>query len=173
MLNDRWDNPLSGALQYLGQGLSIFPLIPKGKIPIPGFKWEPFQHELPTQEQVKSWFDGSDSNIAVATGVVSRLLAFDIDGILAKSHVDDILQNKVGQDTRDAVADTLWVETGGGGLHILIKYDPREFQQDNLAASEIKNSVLWRGKDGDNEIRLKSNGGYIVAPPSIHPNGRP
>jgi hypothetical protein len=163
---------LTSALAYLDMGLSVFPLAPREKKPPKHFKWETFQHTLPKQEHIKSWFDGSDSNIAVATGVVSRLLAFDIDGPIAKSHVDDVIQNTIRQDTRDAIADTVWVETGGGGFHLLIRYDPSEFQQDNRVANEIKNAVLWRRKDGHNEIRLKSDGGYIVAPPSVHPSGQ-
>jgi hypothetical protein len=171
MLDDRCDDLLSFALQYLGAGLSIFPLISKGKKPTPGFKWEPFQYTLPDQEQVKSWFMGGDNNIAIATGSISRLLAFDIDGDIAKSHAKDVIQNRIHEDTRDAISDTIWVETGGGGFHLLVRFDPGEFQQDNLAASEIKNAVLWRGKDGHSEIRLKSDGGYVVAPPSVHPSG--
>lgn len=77
--------PLSSVLSYLRHGLSIFPLAAKEKKPLKQFKWETFQYKLPNQEYVKSWFDGSNSNIAIATGAVSRLIAFDIDGMLAKS----------------------------------------------------------------------------------------
>jgi bifunctional DNA primase/polymerase-like protein len=89
--------------------------MPKGKKPVPGFKWEALQRTLPTQEQVKSWFEGTNRNIAVVTGAVSRLLAFDIDGGVAKSHADDIIQNRIRQDTRDAIA-----EAAQGGLQINI-----------------------------------------------------
>lgn len=163
--------PLSSALSYLGQGLSVFPLTPREKKPVPGFSWEPLQHTLPTQDQVNSWFSGANVNVAIATGAVSRLLAFDIDGTVTRSYVDYVIQNKILQDTRDAIADTAWIETGSGGLHLLVRYDPGEFEQDNRAGSEIKNAVLWRGKDGHSEIRLKSDGGYVVAVPSMHPNG--
>jgi hypothetical protein len=163
---------LPSALKYLNMRLSVFPLAPREKKPKVGFKWEPFQHMLPIQEQVKDWFDGTNNNISIVTGAVSRLLAFDIDEPLAKSHADYVIQNGLRQDTRDAMADTLWVETGSGGFHILIRYNPEEFQEDDdPAANEIKNSVLWRGRDGKSEIRLKGDGGYIVAVPSIHPNG--
>jgi hypothetical protein len=165
-------SPLSAALSYLSQGLSVFPLASKEKKPPSQFKWQRFQHVLPTEDEVNSWFSGAgDHNIAIATGAVSKLLAFDLDGDIAKLYADNVIQNKIRGDTRDTMANTIWVETGGGGFHLLIRFDPREFQQDNLAASLIKNAVLWRGKDGHNEIRLKSDGGYIVAPPSIHPNG--
>ncbi len=174
MLDGECTNQISCALRYLDKGLSIFPLAPKGKKPVPGFKWDPLQHMMPTQEQVKAWFDGSNNNnnnIAVVTGPTSRLLVLDIDGLLAKSHTDEVIRNKICQDTRDALAETLWVETGGGGLHIWIRYEPYEFTNDDLGAREIKSGVLWRGADGHSEIRLKGDGGYVVAPGSIHPTG--
>ena len=89
---------LTSALTYLDMGLSVFPLAAEKK-PAKQFKWEAFQRTLASQEQIKSWFDGSDCNIAIATGAVSRLLAFDIDGPRAKSYADDIIQNKIRQDT--------------------------------------------------------------------------
>lgn len=152
---------LFSALVYFDMGLSVFPLAPTEKKPHKQFKCEAFQHNQPSREQIKSWFDGSDNTIAITTDAVSKLLVFDLDGATAKSNVGDIIHNRILQDTRDAILDTFTVETGGGGLHIWFRYDPGEFQQDNVAASEIKNMVLWRGKDGHNEIRLKSNGGYV------------
>jgi DNA polymerase, archaea type len=159
------------ALAYRNEGLSVFPLAPREKKPPKQFKWEQFQHTLPTQEQLKAWFDDNDNNVAIVTGAISRLLVFDIDGNLAKSHADDIIRNRIRQDTGDAISNTLWVETGSGGLHVLIRYDPQEFQGDSWAASKIKSAVLWRDRNRHSEIRLKGDGGYVVAVPSIHPNG--
>jgi DNA polymerase I len=171
MIIDDPSTPLSSALSYLGQGLSVFPLRRGDKKPVPGFSWEPFQKTLPTIDQVNAWFDDANVNIAIITGGVSRLLAFDIDGTTAKSYVDYVIQNKIRHDTRNAIVDTVWIQTGGGGFHLLVGYNPAEFEQETRTASEIKNAVLWRGKDGHSEIRLKSDGGYVVAPPSIHPVG--
>jgi hypothetical protein len=162
---------LSSALSYLGMGLSVFPLAPKDKKPLKQFKWEQFQSALPTKDQVGEWFEATENNVAIVTGDVSRLLAFDVDGSTAKIHANNIIQTKVRQDVREALSSTLMTETGGVGLHILVRYNPDEFQKGDSAADGIKSAVLWRGKGGHNEIRLKGNGGYIVAPPSVHPSG--
>ena len=53
-------------------------------------------------------------------------------------------------------------------LNHIVGFNPEHYQEDE----EIKNAVLWCSKnDKHNEIRLKAEGGYIVVPPSIHPNG--
>jgi Bifunctional DNA primase/polymerase, N-terminal len=76
----------------------------------------------------------------------------------------------VRRETRQALAQTFWTQTGSG-YHILIRYNPEEFANDDLAAGEIKNAVLWRGSDSHSEVRLKSDGAYVVFPPSVHPSG--
>jgi Bifunctional DNA primase/polymerase, N-terminal len=53
----------------------------------------------------------------------------------------------------------------------LVRYKPEEFRYRDSAADGIKSRVLWKGKDGHNKIRLKGNGGYIVAALSVHPSG--
>ena len=72
------------------------------------------------------------------------------------------------------------IKTGSGNTNIVFRFNPQEF-----SPNELKNQVLWRETDEENgnignkqannnhnhnEIRLKWEGGYIVAPPSIHPN---
>ena len=42
------------------------------------FRWEQLQYSLPTEEQVKAWFEGTDRNLAVITGKMSRLLVLDL-----------------------------------------------------------------------------------------------
>ena len=103
---------LSYALTYLDMGLSDFPIAPREKKLTKQLKWEGFQHNPTTSKQIKYWFEGSDSNIAIAICLILRLIGFDIDNGMAKSHADDVIQNRLRQDTRDAVADTLWVATG-------------------------------------------------------------
>jgi len=163
---------LSSALTYLNMGLSVFPLASRDKKPVKHFKWEKFQHELPTEDQVTQWFGGTDSNLAVVTGKISRLLALDIDGEAAKSYAGNVISCKIRQDTKEVIDKTLWTETGGGGYHVLFRYNAEEFDNDDPAAGEIKNAVLWRGHDSHSEIRLKSDGSYVVFPPSIHPSGK-
>jgi hypothetical protein len=83
---------LSSALTYLDMELSVFPLAPREKKPQKQFRWEAFQHTPPSREQIKCWFDGSENNIAIATGAVSKLLVLDLDGATAKSNAKNVIQ---------------------------------------------------------------------------------
>jgi hypothetical protein len=74
--------------------------------------------------------------------------------VVAKIHVNNIIQTRVRQDVREALSTTLLTETGGRSLHILVRYKPEEFRYRDSAADGIKSRVLWRGKDGHNEITI-------------------
>jgi Bifunctional DNA primase/polymerase, N-terminal len=162
---------LSSAQSYLRMGLSVFPLAAREKKPPKQFRWEQLQHSLPTEEQLREWFEeDAERNIAVVTGKVSQLLALDIDGEAGRSYAETVIDTKVRRETQQALAQTFWTQTGSG-YHILIRYSPEEFTNDDLTAGEIKNAVLWRGSDSHSEVRLKSDGAYVVFPPSVHPSG--
>ena len=63
---------------------------------------------------------------------------------------------------------TQHLKTESGNTNFIVGFNPQDFQE----GEQIKNAVLWLSNgDKHAEIRLKAEGGYIVVPPSIHPNG--
>ena len=157
---------LECALQYRENGWSIFPA--NGKQPAL-LSWERYQDTPATEEQIKRWFSNNkNQNIALVTGKVSGIIAFDIDGEAAAAHFHHMLDSIGDKEMTSAISNTLRTKTGGGNLHILIGFKPEEFSNGDL----IGNPLLWLSNEAKhNEIRLKGEGGYIIVPPSLHPNG--
>lgn len=90
-------------------------------------------------------------NVAIVTGQLSNLVVIDLD--------DKSLANKVFKKWDDLLQSTFVVETARG-YHIYCK--PRNGKFPPTA----------KLTDGDGKgIDIKSEGGYVVAPPSIHPDG--
>lgn len=134
---------LDQALLYRGRGWSVIPLKPKDKRPL--IKWEEFQSRLPSLEELHSWFDHTENNLAIVTGKVSDLTVIDADSEEAVE-----LCGQLGIDTGPQV-------TTGKGKHFYCQY---------LEGS--RNFAKRKELPG---IDLRSEGGYVVAPPSIHPSG--
>ena len=66
--------------RYRNEGLSFIPIPYKSKVP--AIEWKQFQQMKPNDGQVKSWFNGRDTNLAVICGSVSGglvVLDFDIE----------------------------------------------------------------------------------------------
>ena len=141
------------ALHYAEMGLAVFPLVCRDKVPavVGGCK-------VATTERttIERWWDKNPQyNIGIATGNKSSgLVVIDLD-VDKNKGIDgyDVLrdwQNKHGK-----LPETWQSITGRGGYHY--------FYKDAIVHS---NRVgLYEGVD------IRGDGGYIVAPPSVHPNG--
>ena len=92
-----------------------------------------------------------NANVGIATGAVSNLVVLDID---PKNSGDITLKELI--EKHGELPTTPCVKTGSGGQHFYFKYP----------SHPIKNRTnLFQGID------VKSDNGYVVAPPSLHANG--
>ncbi|PZO84128.1 MAG: DNA primase [Micavibrio aeruginosavorus] len=146
-------NPLlSQALRYAERGWPVFPLKPRGKTPLTpnGFK-----DAATDKKQIVAWWEAHpDANIGLATGTASGLFVLDIDG-------DDGEQSlKKLEENHGPLPPTGEVITGGGGRHLYFKLPD---------VRTVRNSAGKLGLGLD----VRGDGGYVVAPPSIHSSGKP
>ena len=116
-----------------------FSVIPVAANKIPLTSWEPYQKRKPTEEKVREWFI-TNPNIAIITGEISNLTVVDIDP--RNGGTNDFLKD----------IKTPYSKTGGGGYHYYFKY---------LKGSSSRTGI----RPG---VDIKSSGGYVLAPPSIH-----
>lgn len=141
---------LQAAKSHLARGWSVLPLRARDKRPL--ILWENLQHRRPSEPDVTEWFHRwPDANIGIVTGEISNLIVLDIDpkhgGDVALEH----LEKKFGP-----LPPTVEAITGGGGRHLYFAHP----------------IGLTRNRAGLAQgIDLRGDGGYIVAPPSVHPTG--
>lgn len=138
---------LDRALQYAGRGWHVFPLRPRGKLPIVAKRngGNGFYDATTDRAQIVAWWtQWPDANIGLATGA-SGLTVLDIDGPEGLA-----LYQKVAGDR----PPTLAAKTGrAGGLHV--------YYRGAVPSSQVKGEHL----------DVRGSTGYVVAPPSIHETG--
>lgn len=150
------DKTLDWALYYESLGLSIVPVVRGGKAP--GVEWKPFQERRATVPELVSWFEGlyRECGLGVVTGAVSGLWAADIDNAYGKDGAETWAALQVANDD---VPDTWRAMSGGGGRHWF-------FRQPGGARIKTGKDVLGHHVD------VRGDGGFLVLPPTVHPNGR-
>lgn len=141
------------AERYASMGWAVFPLRPRGKEPRTknGVK-----DACADVEQVRAfWARYPDSNIGIAMGEPSGgivAIDADVDPEAGKDGVDTISE---WERAHGELPETACSLTGRDGYHMLYRMDG------------VRNSV-----NADAAVDIRSTGGYIVAPPSVHPTGR-
>src|SRR3989338_2977107 len=150
------------ALQYLSIGWNVIPLGIKSKIPngdaliSTGHKhtdekgkvkgsWDSFKKtERVTEDLIERWRKHTPrSNLGIITGKTNKIIVVDID---PRNGGDVSMKNL-------HLPPTYMVNTGGGGWHYYYSWN---FSRPAPALDYL---------DG---IEIKGDGGYVVAPPSIH-----
>jgi hypothetical protein len=138
---------LSIVLDFAARGFQVFPLKPSGKEPATR---RGLYEATSNTATLRRWFTGAHPyNIGVRTGVPSGVFVLDIDGERGFSSLAKLVE------LHGLLPSTL-VSTTGKGRHYWF-----------VARSPIPCSV---GKIAPG-IDIRGDGGYVVAPPSIHPNG--
>lgn len=144
---------LNNAIEYAKMGLAVFPLKERNKVPLTA---NGFKDATTDQIIIKKWWEMyPNANIGIATGQTSGIAVIDLDEDEDRGISGYETLNKWFNDEGCKFPDTWRAITGGGGYHIIFKTD---------RAIKSRVNVM----DG---IDIRADGGYIVAPPSIHPNG--
>lgn len=132
------------ALQYLRNGYSVIPLKPRGKEPL--IPWQEFQKRRATEAEVRGWFTKWPSaNVGIVTGSVSGVAVVDLDGT-----------EGISEGRRLGFTSPLLSITGKG----------RQLFYRHTGVNVCNAVRKYPGVD------IRGDGGYVVAPPSVHPNGR-
>lgn len=145
---------------YERLGFNLIPLKPRDKRPSLA-SWAPYMERMSTADERKLWWpdkgvsypnEPDPRNLGVVCGAISNLVVLDLDSEEVYKHV---------YDNDYDLCQTMTVTTGRG-FHLYLRpkggADPGQtFPMD------------VEGMDGKHH--MKANGGYVVAPPSIHPNG--
>jgi len=138
------------ARQLAQKGLAVFPCQPRGKEPA----CDTGLHAATTNvERIDRWWHAFPNlNIGIATGTISGIFVLDIDGEDGEGSLLKL------ESEHGALPPTIEVVTGKG-RHCYFRTGKRK----------ISNSVGQLGVGLD----VRGDGGYVIAPPSIHPSGRP
>jgi putative DNA primase/helicase len=145
---------------YYDQGFSVIPLgrnkgFWRNKEDEPKkpslFSWDKYKVERASAEEIQRWIKtGLFVNVGLVCGHVSNdLVVIDID--------DDKIPEEVGLNFHRIKESGAWIVQTGKGYHIYLNHHGNP--------GGVKRPLKYH-------IEYRANNGYVVAPPSLHPNGK-
>jgi len=137
------------ARQFVLCGIAVIPVVFKDKKP--AIKtWKKYQDELPSMDQVATWFRRGEHNYGVVTGW-DGLTVLDFDDITEYTRWLFWLG---GKDRMSQLVGEMAFRVGTSrGVHVYIR---------------LPQAIQTRKID---KIDIKSKGGYVLGPWSTHPSG--
>jgi hypothetical protein len=158
-------SPCDFALYYAANGLAVMPVFE----PLPGGRCacgKPdcndigkhprigggFHSATTDRDLIREWFTKwPNANVAIATGAVSGVVVIDMDPDRGGLEALEALAAETGP-----IPDSAVVHTGGDGLHYFL----------HVPEWPVKSRNNFRSG-----IDIRGDGGYVVAPPSLHRSG--
>lgn len=138
------------ALALAAKGMRIFPCVERGKEPAIHSN---LKRATTDPNVISGWWRRYELNIAIATGPGSGIWVLDVDGDEGETTLRKL------EAAQGALPPTVEVITGDG-RHVYFRW-PQGCDIRNSQCRDDVPGLDWRG-----------NGGYAVAPPSVHPSGR-
>ena len=151
-------NVLEHALSYAAKGIRVIPIAPGEKYPSGIEAWQTKASSDP--DIIRSWFTTTYKGwgVGIATGKLRDSYLFVLD-------VDDREQFRGSDTLADLEAEhgplpaTVTVHTPSGGKHLYFRSN-----------TNIRNDAGKRLGPG---LDIRGEGGQVLAPPTLHPNGKP
>jgi hypothetical protein len=138
---------LTTALNYAARGFAVFPCLEKSKEPACG---RGFKDATTNPATIRRWWNGWHAyNVGIPTGLISGVWVLDVDGAIGAETLAGL------EASHGPLPPTLCSITSGG-CHLWFRAD-----------EPIQSSVARVGAGLD----VRGDGGYVLAPPSIHPDG--
>lgn len=125
--------------KYHDLGFSVIPVAFRSKKSL--VKWEQYQTNRASREQLEQWFKNPEINVGIVTGAASGVVVVDID---TTEKIDRPLPQ------------TVTARTGRGGWHLFYKHPGKHVK--------TRAGILPH-------VDIRGDGGIVVMPPSIHENG--
>lgn len=140
------------ALFYASQGLAVFPLWPGKKNPLTS---SGYKDATTDEAKIRAWWDRwPKANVGIATGLISGLVVLDVD---PRHGGIESLEKLIADLGLVIEAPTVWTGRDDGGRHLYFAHP---------GGQAIRCRSNLRGYPG---LDVRADGGYVVAPPSIHP----
>lgn len=145
---------LAAALAYAERGWRVVPIIPGRKHP----HFDAWQEVATTDHLlIDEWWSRWPSHgVGIATGARSGIFVVDVD-VSGSKQGDETLADLEAMYGK--LPETVEVVTGSGGRHLYFK---------TPEGVEISNDQAGRLGPG---LDVRGEGGQVLAPPTIHPNG--
>jgi hypothetical protein len=137
-------------VSYLERGWPVIALKPREKVPQTSHG---LKDATTNENTIAQWWERwPNANVGLATGKNAGFWVLDIDGAQGAASLAQL------ESENGPLPTTLEQWTGSGGRHLCFAWP---------AGSEVRNRQSFRSG-----LDVRGEGGYIVAPPSIHPSGK-